>query len=538
MWFISCPILLLIMQALNLCIVCGLLLGSLLPSSPTSNEPAQISPESQRRYSKWQKRQRLLKRSQAKRRLFARQKQLLRRRATRLRHKGDHQNAMDPLVLVTLRNATESLLLRLSDDMLVDIMKHLTFFDLLSLRRSSRRFMYLFSLQKFKQFHGPYSVGNVWTTPLRYIDLDYTRLRGFKTYHKDILKERFCTPCLQARLERMRQVQRGRNHNPPEARWFHCSGCGSDHHARLFSEEQLAAPPTQRICIGWEGRLSLCQHVSISYDEIQRRMESGNKALERVATCKHPDHLFETHCDVSTPSDEEPDADFTYQNGQEYLRLFKLNHISLPVDKDGSRPTAEDIRQRLEEIQQLSPMPWYPLDHPTLTPMRAIDPNTCGCYHYEGSNRVRWVLKDREKKKRRRQRSIWSSNQAAGAKACDSIAHEKTESFPKSPSSISMCIRACRSSQTGWACQKIIQWRCIALGQPWEAQWRLAIDPNSHGELPFKNLTWCDSKGCSNYAGFRLKEPSILKLGRKRWGTGEPNRACIGDCDWDIFWEE
>lgn len=84
-------------------------------------------------------------------------------------------------------------------------------------------------------------------------------------------------------------------------RLLHCSGCSSLHPARAFSTTQQLLPPLKRVCIGREGRVHLCEHVSVGWKEVEAHVALGAELSENdrkfdewmrgfTRVCKHPSH--------------------------------------------------------------------------------------------------------------------------------------------------------------------------------------------------------------------------------------------------------
>ena len=64
-----------------------------------------------------------------------------------------------------------------------------------------------------------------------------------------------------------------------------CSGCVQTHERYLFSSQTLQKPPTERYCFGWEGRLQVCPHRTMSYVEVTERMVDGWPPFSLCGPC-------------------------------------------------------------------------------------------------------------------------------------------------------------------------------------------------------------------------------------------------------------
>lgn len=58
--------------------------------------------------------------------------------------------------------------------------------------------------------------------------------------------------------------------------WLHCSGCEVDHLSTIFSTEEAKKPCNERVCIGRQGYVRLCEHEVIKWTDIEARV---NQAL-------------------------------------------------------------------------------------------------------------------------------------------------------------------------------------------------------------------------------------------------------------------
>lgn len=58
--------------------------------------------------------------------------------------------------------------------------------------------------------------------------------------------------------------------------WLHCSGCKVDHLSTVFSTDEAKKPCNERLCIGRQGYVRLCEHEVITWADIEARV---NQAL-------------------------------------------------------------------------------------------------------------------------------------------------------------------------------------------------------------------------------------------------------------------
>ncbi|KAL3419286.1 hypothetical protein PVAG01_09508 [Phlyctema vagabunda] len=406
----------------------------------------------------------------------------------------DSQDApldMDPLVARAYHNLTKSWLLQFPTDILIAIMEQLEDSDLLRLRRTCRIFMIHFGFKAFQRCHRR---GEAVLDELGWNELwqcsSMVDVTGSDRPPDDILKEIYCTSCFTALDKR---YAGGRT---PEQDPLHCGGCGSDHQAQVFSATQSRMPPQERICIGLEGRFNLCEHVSFNWKDLVKTLESGNT---RVAECSHPSHNFAPD-HYSDQSAERLEADVVCYDGDlYYLELTKETHVSL--DKQGrDKPTAQQLRRRLRDIERISPCPWYPLDFARISPMRLVDPNICLCLEYQGADRIDWHMRGPigdPVAGAEFQERCWSGSKAGDdPQVCDNRAHTKQTSYYNGV--IITAFAQCRDG-----CAKLRQERRICIGleelRPSSIAWYKALDPLSFDLPDFFGVAWCMSKWCRNY---------------------------------------
>lgn len=222
---------------------------------------------------------------------------------------GEFTDAMDPLLAAAAHNKEFSLLLKLPNEILLAILHFLQsdLRDIYYIRRVCRKLRFL----TFDHTLEP----ELFRT--------YQALRGSHMLHRDkflsrennrmpfgilpwcsvpgfvatIRKQTLCQPCQTAHREEM----------PPNGCVFmetpdiyiHCAGCNSDHTRYSFSHTQRQKGSRHRLCVAREGRLRLCEHVSIGWADIEAHLaaSSGKHDFFKAVSdfhivCKHPSHNF------------------------------------------------------------------------------------------------------------------------------------------------------------------------------------------------------------------------------------------------------
>lgn len=225
---------------------------------------------------------------------------------------GECENSVDPLLAARAQNKIFSLLLRLPDEILLAIIRFIQS-DILSiycLRRVCRRLRCIIDDKTLKS-------GSLWVpqmsqrcthmlhpdrftskenthTDMLWLPPQWDAIQKFKAI---IRKDTLCVPCQTAHRENMLPNRCAFEERP--ARYIHCGGCGSHHARNAFSYKQRQKQPGDRICIGREGELRLCEHMSIKWADIEahlvasRRKGSFLKAVSDFhVVCKHPSHNF------------------------------------------------------------------------------------------------------------------------------------------------------------------------------------------------------------------------------------------------------
>lgn len=108
--------------------------------------------------------------------------------------------------------------------------------------------------------------------------------------------EYFCVDCQQSK----QAADYATRFNDLTSKSLYCHGCHAEHRLALFDSSQWANEVeinTQRNCIGHQGRMRICPHLSFSLDclvkknwNMDRRYRNGYVYIQ----CTHPDHLCQT----------------------------------------------------------------------------------------------------------------------------------------------------------------------------------------------------------------------------------------------------
>ncbi|KAK3382137.1 hypothetical protein B0T24DRAFT_564079 [Lasiosphaeria ovina] len=155
---------------------------------------------------------------------------------------------------------------------------------------------------------------------------------------------------------------------------LYCAGCDGDHDPREFSAAQKARGD-ERVCIGRDGKLRLCEHRSISWvldvEPTLKKVWGSDELDIEIAVCDHPDHRM---CPYGTKdSKNEPIMPRIKLKGSFYgpdnlrLRMTWSAHAAIDVDENGHFDS-RDVRAIGEKIRWTS--------HPNHYWLHAVDPDS------------------------------------------------------------------------------------------------------------------------------------------------------------------
>ncbi|KAJ3543654.1 hypothetical protein NM208_g3458 [Fusarium decemcellulare] len=177
--------------------------------------------------------------------------------------------------------------------------------------------------------------------------------------------------------------------------WLYCSACNLDHPSAVFSATERAKQ--QRICIGRQGYVRLCDHEVITWADLEAQIarlkepKGDNQDWETVRICRHPSH--HPRCDTQrTRSDRSwPAAKLSFRANTGFfdLNLFWAPHTGPVLTRDG-RFFASELRNAVSDIRQSGSKYLMPQNAPSHLPEMACFPSTegCECLRYDLPNRV------------------------------------------------------------------------------------------------------------------------------------------------------
>ncbi|KAH6874869.1 hypothetical protein B0T10DRAFT_386630, partial [Thelonectria olida] len=239
---------------------------------------------------------------------------------------------MDPLVARAIYNETYSPLLRLPNELICQIMReastdNLSFY---CLRQVSRRLRMVSHLREFRQhpfstyrernrckgqnmlcnkigYPGLLLLGSVWAG-------DETRM--LEDLRARIRRDLYCKSCLWKQRDSVCKFKVAHND-------AYCSGCRKDHPRSMFSPEERTKDPKDRICIGREGHIRLCDHEVITWADLEPYLAlclakgSWETSKYLIRCCKDKSHEPACKAQMSWPG-----AELVYEGfGSYHLKL-------------------------------------------------------------------------------------------------------------------------------------------------------------------------------------------------------------------------
>lgn len=305
---------------------------------------------------------------------------------------------MDPLVAAMWHNENLSLFLSLPDHLLIKIIEILSDSGVERIRRVSRRFPPLC----VRQVLSPLRRGRPRlseTGPLnwpRFGTSSYLRPNFLGLVDRD----EYCDGCQAARMsprweQKLRQL----------TEYTHCSACGADHPACLFSATQRLKPARLRYCIAHEGCLRICDHDDGTV-RLSRLLNPERKPWKQrkedftTIQCRHPSH--DKWCQ-KVPGGSFPKSTLdcgssrgvcngvrwpSIRGAEKTPNIFDIYwtaHVPFNGEMDALRSQVAEICDNAGKY--IVPRASSATETPEL---RCFDPNDCHCITYSGTENVRW----------------------------------------------------------------------------------------------------------------------------------------------------
>lgn len=252
--------------------------------------------------------------------------------------------------------------------------------DLLRLRHTSRIFMRIFSENNaFKKYHLTIehdrerylNTMRIWATPIA----------SFYNQAISFYGGNLCSRCSEVR--RGDVLGLGILQNMP---FLYCARCNKKHREIHFSLlQRKETDDSERICVGHEGRLYICDHWALSFHQLQAiaRQSTGEATILSCSDSQHG--LGRPECQHQLCQyDNNPTAK-VYRHPDQRLRL-ELSvsaHISITRLPSGTI-SAHHLRMELETMRSETwQCDWLPIEaFDAADVMRAFDPNICSCLEW------------------------------------------------------------------------------------------------------------------------------------------------------------
>lgn len=162
-------------------------------------------------------------------------------------------------------------LLEFPTELLLEIMSYLPGSSLQLLRSTCSLFFYLSQRSQFSHSQGPRSrisplfIATEITKPPV---VDISKLnKGEREEMRELLQsDLYCNSCYHQRQNITKWTWRTSNLLLTS---LYCSGCKITHTRILFSQKQRKATDQERICIGREGSIRLCENVSLTWNNLE-----------------------------------------------------------------------------------------------------------------------------------------------------------------------------------------------------------------------------------------------------------------------------
>ncbi|KAF4471410.1 hypothetical protein FALBO_1677 [Fusarium albosuccineum] len=317
------------------------------------------------------------------------------------------RQSMDPSIALSLYNAGYSPIYRLPDEILLLILQMVVNDDWIAffgLRQVSRLFRRVTGDQQFREHS--FSIykdcrycdeqkrvwGGVLETCLaknkpgncfdRTISLLSRRiiLKAIRSrMHSDLFCEN-CQEILSWSMDIYRLRPACKFSAVADWNWLYCSGCYLKHPSAAFSAEQKLTREQERVCIGRQGHVRLCNHEVITWADIESSINQYHPKTftDTIRVCRHPSHLG--GCKTEREDDDSwPRAELSYVNGKAtFLEIRWRPHTHSLLENKG-RLYAEGMRSAIQRFRRDAAQFILPARAEFHIPEMEMFPTTKGC---------------------------------------------------------------------------------------------------------------------------------------------------------------
>lgn len=288
-----------------------------------------------------------------------------------------------------LHRTTRSPLVRLPDDILINIMGHADDVSLLCLRRARHTILQMFSTGiQFPRFHD------------QRVSLNFPRLFDFTRSLEKIPET--AKPGLQAPLrkdmhrELCRSIEMHAKRKKLKQELLYYSRCKTKHSVGLFSYDQRrGASNTGRICIGREGHVRMCAHMTLSWVDVEQFLYSSSQtarfsclyashqSIFGQGSCRDHDHILSVKLNrspISVPHPHCCENQASTGGVRPWLCVKWSTHITFPDLGTSLALDYDEVLNKIERARNVagSHIFQYPR-RKFLVELQFFDPNSCRC---------------------------------------------------------------------------------------------------------------------------------------------------------------
>jgi hypothetical protein len=427
------------------------------------------------------------------------------------------QRTMDPLIAARLYNATHSLLARLPEELLLEILHCLgrsnEVVALYCLRRVSARLRRLINEPDILQYLGPKYTSSRFLSS-RFCDGVWICSIGVRDQLREFLqRDNMCGKCI------LSIGRRGTCQFQGHGCRLWCSGCNCEQDRNEFSCAEVQKPDQDRQCLARQGAVALCEHVRISWADIEahileweQKKEPGNGSWQACfdgfeLVCRHASH--DTRC----TAEEDP----TWPRATLRTAKHNMNHVFLELHWNphsgpgvlrltpGGRMVASELRELFAKQRQGPASvlwPYYSAKDPP--EMLCFDDGKCRCLYYETGiceEKIKEEVKAREIPLNCPSRHTWRDGLGYWGHGLEV---EVRSHWPWGPGK-SVCLKTSYRRDVLVFVKNRGFWSRICAPHAWFH----AMDPDTH-EPPFPCVasSVCKDKRCWGY--YRRSQPRIF----------------------------
>jgi hypothetical protein len=395
---------------------------------------------------------------------------------------------------------------------LVSIMERLDVKDVLRLRQTSRIFMRLFSqAQEFQSL----------------------RLAGQADEARRLYVARvWATPSLVFFIPNSRHVCSNQDNRGSKTKganptsFLHCSACQTQHQRIFYFSplQRTAANDDERICLGHEQAVTICDHLSFTWESLNRLVDSSGG--EHTVRCHHKQHTSAPtgryksswHNSVHTGKPDIHDDGLCLEawrdsSGELCFRISATVHVPRCSGAlaDLHRRRINDVTSKFSGRKLSSAGALFPLWGRNNDNMKPFDPNICSCLdrevrrvRAETKGEFKWDLVLNPAKPWRSTPEPGSdyytgangSRRRAGNR-CGGFAHEINSESPDGRMSRHLSYRRCPVKRCGLFLKQVVE---VHVRSPHSYEWLRCLDSSSvlsESDEELRAFMQCSDQDCA-----------------------------------------